>query len=77
MRVTYRISEEVELAPESYLHHLSKSLRELIFDKYLNKITAYGLCTSINSIKILNNTLLRNSANLLLQILLELEILKL
>ena len=77
MFVLCKLMEEIYFQAEQYTHNLSLTVRDLIFKKYLFKITKLGPCVRIKSIEIIDNVLLRKEADLLLKVQLELVIVKL
>lgn len=77
MFITYKIEEDAYISPELYTHNLTKAVKELIFKKYLYKITKFGVCVRITSIQILDNVILRKEAELLVKLQLELVVVKL
>ena len=77
MFITYTIKEEISIPVELYTHNINKSLKEIIFKKYLFKINRLGICVRIRSIEILDNIILRKDANMLATLKLELVFVKL
>jgi DNA-directed RNA polymerase subunit E'/Rpb7 len=77
MFITYKIQEDIYIPPEQYTHNINRSIKDIIFQKYLYKITKYGICVRIKSIEILDNVILRKEADLLVKLQLEMVVVKL
>jgi DNA-directed RNA polymerase subunit E'/Rpb7 len=68
MFITYKIQEDIYIPCEQYTHNINRAVKELIFQKYLYKITKYGVCIRIKSIEIRDNVILRKEADLLVKV---------
>ena len=51
-----------------YTANTSKAVKKLVFQKYLYKITKYGLCVGVDGIEIVDNIILRKTAEMKIKI---------
>ena len=85
MFIKYTLSEELILPAAEYTESLNKALRAHIFAKYLFKIVTlttgassiHVICVKVDSMEIIDNIILRKTADMKVKILLNITALRL
>ena len=70
MFVVHKVSDEL-LAPPEESQNLEKHIVHQVFQKYLFKFSELGYCVSIINVDFLSNVIMRETANILVEILIE------